>query len=179
MVSGITRSKPRDADLEAGLRDTWPNPDMPTFDPPDSLLNAETEADPEPAEAQHDVYNEPLFVVTPTMKNDIAGKLGLFAAIIGMPLEAIDPYCGGIFAANVDNMIEAYLPIITRSPGAVKFFMSKSGGWMDWIKALQATWPVFVAVYSHHLAKTVGKDKRPAPDPTMPPQADNFQYTAG
>jgi hypothetical protein len=153
---------------------------MPTFDPPDSLRNAEVPADPEPAESRNDVYNDPEFIVTPGMKNDIAGKLGLFAAIIGMPFEAIDPYCGGIFAANVDKMIDAYLPLITRSPGAVKFFMSKTGGWLDWIKALEATWPVVVAVYSHHLARTVQKDQRPNPDPTLPPQpADNFQYTAG
>lgn len=174
------RSEPRDTGNGQGTGDTWPSPDMPTFDPPDSLTNAQVPGDPEPAESRNDVYNDPEFLVTPGMRNDIAGKLGLFAAIIGMPFEAIDPYCGGIFAANVDNMIGAYLPIITRSPGAVKFFMSKTGGWLDWIKALEATWPVVVAIYSHHLAKTVQRDTRPAPDPTLPPQpADNFQYTAG
>jgi hypothetical protein len=176
---GIPSSQPRDAGTGPGPGDTWPNPDMPVHDAPDSLVNAQVADDPEPAESGQDVYNQPEFIVTPTMKNDIAGKLGLFAAIIGMPFEAIDPYCGGIFAANVDNMINAYLPIITRSPGAVKFFMSKTGGWLDWIKALEATWPVVVAVYSHHLAKTVQRDNRPRPDATMPPQpADDFNYTA-
>jgi hypothetical protein len=153
---------------------------MPVHDAPDSLANAAVEPDPEPDGADRDVYNDPEFIVTPTMKNDIAGKLGLFAAIIGIPFEAIDPYCGGIFAANVDKMIDSYLPLITRSPGAVKFFMSKTGGWLDWIKALEATWPVVTAVYAHHLARTVGKDTRPRPDATMPPSpVDNFAYTAG
>ena len=178
---GIPRSEPPDTDNGQGGTDSWPSPDMPTFDPPESLRNAQVTSDPEPAEAQHDMYNEPQFIVTPTMKNDIAGKLGLFAAIIGMPFEAIDPYCGGIFAANVDKMIDAYLPLIIRSPGAVKFFMSKTGGWLDWIKALEATWPVVVAIYSHHLAKTVGASgNAKMPDATLPPQpADNFAYTAG
>lgn len=178
VVSGMPRSEPRDTRDLPGSRDTGPIPDMATYDAPESLVNAQTDPDPEPSESADDIYNQPLFVVTPGMKNDIAGKLGLFAAIIGMPFEAIDPYCGGVFAANVDNMIDAYLPIITRSPGAVKFFMSKSGGWLDWINALKATWPVFLAVYAHHLGKTVGKDKRPMPDATMPPQAEDFQYTA-
>jgi hypothetical protein len=178
---GTPRPETGDTVNGQGAPDTWPSPDMPTFDPPDSLRNAEVPSDPEPAESRNDVYNDPEFIVTPTMKNDIAGKLGLFAAIIGMPFEAIDPYCGGIFAANVDGMINAYLPIITRSPGAVKFFMSKTGGWLDWIKALEATWPVVVAIYSHHLAKTVGASgNAKMPDATLPPQpADNFQYTAG
>lgn len=175
---GMPRSETRDTGAGQGDRDTWPSPDMPTYDPPDSLRNAQIGPDPEPSEAASDVYNQPEFIVTPGMKNDIAGKLGLFAAIIGMPFEAIDPYCGGIFAANVDKMIDAYLPLITRSPGAVKFFMSKTGGWLDWIKALEATWPVVVAVYSHHLARTVQRDNRPRPDATMPPSADEFNYTA-
>jgi hypothetical protein len=177
---GMSSSEPRDAGNGQVAGDTWPSPDMPVHEAPDSLRNAEVPSDPEPTESQGDVYNDPQFIVTPGMRNDIAGKLGLFAAIIGMPFEAIDPYCGGIFAANVDGMINAYLPIITRSPGAVKFFMSKTGGWLDWIKALEATWPVVVAIYSHHLARTVQTDKRPRPDATLPPQpADNFAYTAG
>lgn len=175
---GIPRSEPRVTTTAQEPGNTWPNQDMPTFDPPESLVNAQVSDDPEPQESGQDVYNQPEFIITPGMRNDIAGKLGLFAAIIGMPFEAIDPYCGGIFAANVDKMIDAYLPLILRSPGAVKFFISKTGGWLDWIKALEATWPVVVAVYSHHLARTVQRDTRPRPDATMPPGGDDFNYTA-
>lgn len=175
---GMPRTEPRDTATGPGPGESWPSQDMPTFDPPDSLVNAQVSDDPEPQESGQDVYNQPEFIITPGMRNDIAGKLGLFAAIIGMPFEAIDPYCGGIFAANVDKMIDAYLPLILRSPGAVKFFISKTGGWLDWIKALEATWPVVVAVYSHHLARTVQRDTRPRPDATMPPGGDDFNYTA-
>lgn len=169
------RSEPRDTGSPG---DTYPQPAMPTFDPPDSLVNAQVEDDPEPAEAQHDVYNEPEFIITPRIKADVEGKLGLFAAVIGIPFEAIDGYCGKAFADNVDNMISAYVPLILRSPGAVKFLTSTSGGWLDWIRAIQATWPVIQAIYAHHLARTVTRDQRPMPNATMPPGPDPYQYSA-
>ena len=151
-------------------------PDIPIHDAPESLVNARVTPDPEPGDSPNEI---PDFIITPGIRNDIAGKMGLFAAIIGMPLEAIDPYCGPIFANNVDNMINAYLPIICRSPGAVKFFQSTSGGWLDWIKALQATWPVIQAAYAHHLGRTVGRDTRTPPDATRPPMPDdNYAYSA-
>ena len=154
----------------------YPQGDMPTHDAPEFLTNARVTPDPEPGESPNDI---PDFIITPGIKNDIAGKLGLFAAIIGMPLETMDPICGPVFAANIDNMINSYLPIICRSPGAVKFFQSTSGGWLDWIRALQATWPVIKIAYMHHLARTVSKDTRPMPDGTMPPRPrDDYEYSA-
>jgi hypothetical protein len=173
IVTGSSaRSEPQDTEQ------TYPQPAEPTYDPPESLRQAETDPDPEPVAAEHDVYNEPPFIITPKIKADVEGKLGLFAAIVGMPWEAIDPYCGQVFAQNVDNMIGAYVPLILRSPGAVKFLTSTSGGWLDWIRALQATWPVIQAIYAHHLARTVARDKRPMPDATMPPGPDSYAYSA-
>lgn len=154
----------------------YPQGDTPGFDAPESLANARVSPDPEPGVSPNDI---PDFIITPGIRNDIAGKLGLFAAIIGMPLETMDPICGPVFAGNIDNMINSYLPIICRSPGAVKFFQSTSGGWLDWIRALQATWPVIKIAYMHHLARTVGKDTRPMPDGTMPPRPrDDYDYSA-
>lgn len=154
----------------------YPTPDMPVYDAPESLSNARVNPDPEPGTPDDYV---PDFIITPGIKNDIAGKLGLFATIIGMPLEAMDNFCGPIFANNADNIINKMLPIICRSPGAVKFFQSASGGWLDWLALLQATWPVIKAAYMHHLAKTVGKDTRVPPNATMPPMPqDNFDYSA-
>lgn len=157
----------------------FPQSDIPTQDAPESLLNARVTPDSDPDAGPADFDYVPDFVVTPGMRNDIAGKLGLFAAIIGMPLETMDPICGPVFASNVDNMINSYLPIICRSPGAVKFFQSTSGGWLDWIRALQATWPVIKIAYLHHLSRSVGRDTRPMPDGTMPPmRPDNYDYSA-
>lgn len=158
--------------------DNFPTSDIPVHDAPESLTNARVTPDAEPGPGPEDFEYVPDFIVTPGMRNDIAGKLGLFAAIIGMPLETMDPICGPVFAGSVDNMINAYLPIICRSPGAVKFFQSTSGGWLDWIKALQATWPVIKIAYLHHLARSVGRDNREMPNATMPPQQDNHQYSA-
>jgi hypothetical protein len=178
VVSGLSRSQPHDAQDQGGAADSGTMPDMATFDPPDSLLNARVQDDPEPAESQHDVYNEPEFIVTPAIRNDVAGKMGLFAIIIGLPFEAMDPYCGNIFANNVENIIDKTVPIICRSPGAVKFFTSTTGGWMEWVAMIQAWWPVLTAIYAHHLARTVSRDKHAMPDATMPPAPDSYDYSA-
>jgi hypothetical protein len=164
---------------EASDNQGYPSPDMPIHDAPESLSNARVNPDPDPGESPSDYEYIPDFVITPGIKNDIAGKLGLFAAIIGMPLEAMDDFCGPIFVNNADNIIDKLLPIICRSPGAVKFFQAGNGGWLDWLALLQATWPVIKAGYMHHLAKTVGKDTRVPPNATMPPMpADDYQYSA-
>lgn len=158
--------------------EAYPQPDMPLYDPPDSLVNAQVPDDPEPAEAGQDVYNQPEFIITPKIRDTVAGNLGLYAVVIGMPLEAIDPYCGKAFADNCDNIISKMLPLILRSPAAVKFFTSASGGWLDWVALIQACWPVVQAIYAHHLARTVSKDKRPMPNATMPPGPDPYEYSA-
>jgi hypothetical protein len=99
-----------------------------------------------------------------------------------------DPYCGRALSENLDNMIDKAMPLIVRSPAAVKFLTSTSGGLLDWVGFLQSCWPVLQAIYAHHLARSVVQDPKTGAfirksvngsvvNATMPPLMD-FDYTA-
>lgn len=119
------------------------------------------EPDPEPGGGQ---WSEPSaddeFVINRATVAQIEENLGTYASVLGITLEMIDPYCGPILAENFENIISRWTKVIIRYPRAAKLFMNKDGGTiMTWIGALQATWPVLLAIYDHHLAKTIQTDK--------------------
>lgn len=145
--------------------------------------------DPEPNDPNvPPVIDEP-FVMDRAGMVLIEENLGTYLSVIGMTLEMVDPYCGPVLADNLDNIVQRWSKVIARYPAAAKLFMAKGGGvLMDWIGAIQATWPVLFAVYEHHLSKNVVTDKgrvfrvQANPngqdvDATMPPMPD-YDYSA-
>jgi hypothetical protein len=157
-------------------------------EPPQDLIDAAASVnpDPDPVEPGQELNgNKPKFIITTEVKNTVRGRLNLAGELLSAPLEAIDPYCGPVFANNVGNMINAYLPIICRSPGAVRYILMLDGGFLDWINALRASWPVIQAVYAHHLGRTVVKDAdteeyvRRAKTGDVNHVSDTLSYSAG
>lgn len=118
-------------------------------------------------------------------------NMGTYLSVVGMTLEIVDPYCGPILGDNLENMVKRWTKVVSRYPKAANLFLSKGGGViMDWIGALQATWPVLYAGYEHHLARTVQTDGRRVyrvvpgspngsgnVDATMPPMPEQYDYT--
>jgi hypothetical protein len=155
---------------------------------PDYLTTVEPDPDPDDPDSSKVKGEE--FVITQKNMELIEENMGTYLSVVGMSLEIIDPYCGPILADNLDNMVHRWSKVVARYPRAAKLFMSEGGGTlMDWIGAIQATWPVLLAIYEHHLAGTVKTDKgrvyRITPsdngqtvDSTMPPIPDNY-YTVG
>lgn len=170
----------------------FPVPDVSYVDPPKTLLDAQVTPDPPPADQPDSQYGYPEdvpFVLTPGLKADAKGKLALFGTLVATPLDMVDPYCGAALSQNLDNMIDKAMPLIMRSPAAIKFLTSTSGGLMEWLAFLQACWPVITAAYAHHLARSVirGSDGNyyrrqgettVATDPNMPPVPDSYDYSA-
>ena len=145
--------------------------------------------DPEPIDPDSSpVSDNNDFIITKEGMVLIEQNMGTYLSVIGMTLEMVDPYCGPILAENFDNIVGRWSKVIARYPAAARIFMSEGGGMiMDWIGAIQATWPVLYAIYEHHLARTVRTDKGrvmrvvnngtgPTVDSTMPPMPD-FEYT--
>lgn len=173
-------------------KESMPIPDVAYVDPPSSLLDAQTQPDPMPADmpdSQYSYPDQPEFVITPGIRADAKGKLTLFGVLIATPLTMVDPYCGDALSDNLDNMIDKAMPIIGRSPAAIKFLTGTSGGIMEWLALLQACWPVVVAIYAHHLGRTVVRDINTGRfikvnkqgqriDATMPPVPDTYEYSA-
>jgi hypothetical protein len=157
-------------------------------EPPDYIH--ESDPDPDIAGQWSDAPEE--FVINKAGMELIEDNLGTYLSVLGITLEMIDPYCGPILAENFDNIISKWSKVIARYPRAAKLFMSKDGGTlMVWIGAIQATWPILLAIYEHHLAKNIQTDKqgrvfkvtKPSAnghgetvDATMPPMPD-FEYT--
>lgn len=147
------------------------------------------EPDPDPDDADSSTVQDESFVITKENMVLIEENMGTYLSVIGMTLEMVDPYCGPILADNFDNIVGRWSKVVSRYPAAARLFMSKGGGTiMDWIGAIQATWPFLYAVYEHHLSHTVITDKGrvmrvtqngkgPTIDPTMPPPAPDYAYT--
>lgn len=147
------------------------------------------ESDPDPVDPDSStVKDDTDYVITKENMVLIEENMGTYLSVIGMTLEMVDPYCGPILAENLDNIVNRWSKVVARYPAAAKLFMSKGGGTiMDWIGAIQATWPVLFAIYEHHLSRNIrtenGRVMRvtnngqgPTVDPTMPPTPD-YAYT--
>jgi hypothetical protein len=145
--------------------------------------------DPDPADPDSSPIQDDSFVITRESMVLIEENLGTYLSVIGMTLEMVDPYCGPILAENIENIVSRWSKVIARYPSAARIFMAKGGGTiMDWIGAIQATWPVLFAIYEHHLSRTIRTEKgrvmrvmnngqAPTVDPTMPPAQSDYAYT--
>ena len=155
-------------------------------DPPDYLTSVD--ADPDPI---GEVFGEPEveYVINEAGLAKIEENLGTYLSIVGMTGSMIDPYCGSMLADNLPNMVNKWTKVIAHYPKVAEMFLDGKGGIVfAWISALQATWPVLLAFYHHHLARDIQvkdgrvfrKDNamRPGFDGTMPPMPDNFNYSA-
>jgi|SRR5579859_875647 len=131
---------------------------VPTEDGPDYINPIDP--DPEPQGGEWSEVREEDYVINAAGMALIEDNLGTYMSVLGITLEMIDPYCGPILAENFDNIVGRWTKVIARYPKAAKVFMSKDGGTiMTWIGALQATWPVLIAIYHHHLARDIQTDK--------------------
>lgn len=166
--------------------DTPENPYVATEDTPDYL----SAVDPDPEPSGQEYYDEPEteYVLNAAGMEKIEENLGTYLSIVGMTAEMIDPYCGAILADNFDNIVKRWTKVIGRYPKAAELFLDGKGGTiMTWIGAIQATWPVLMAVYHHHLSRDIvikdgrvfqrSRDPRGNVDATMPPMED-FNYSA-
>jgi hypothetical protein len=155
--------------------------------PPDYLSSV----DPDPDPIDDTFGNEPEveYVINEAGLAKIEENLGTYLSIVGMTGSMLDPYCGSVLADQLPVMVNKWTKVIAHYPKAAELFLDGKGGIIfAWIAALQATWPVLLAFYHHHLARDIQvkdgrvfrKDNavRPGFDGTMPPMPDNFNYSA-
>lgn len=148
--------------------------------------------DPEPDGDWSQIHQDSTdYVINAAGMAMIEDNLGTYLSVIGITIDMIDPYCGPILATNLERMVKKWAKVISHYPKAAELFMNARGGViMDWIGALQVTWPFLYAIYEHHLARTVrvhdgiierkiANEFRPPFDATMPPMPNNFEFTTG
>jgi hypothetical protein len=157
---------------------------------PDYLQGESVDPDPEPTDGEWGTVSEEEFVINAAGMAKIEENLGTYISVIGITMEMVDPYCGAVLANNIPKMVERWSKVIAHYPKAANLFLDSKGGIiMQWIGAIQASWPFLYALYEHHLARTVrinngvlerkmnGNPFRGPMDATTPPMPDDFAYT--
>lgn len=145
----------------------------------DDSISLETAAsitpdDPAPFEEADKKPPAPTVKLTKRVRDDVEGKIAFMISVTGSMAAMVDPVCGGAFLANGDQVAAKLTPIICKSPEAIQWFQ-KSSNFMLYLDLMVACWPIFAAIFAHHIAK----DKHVITDATMPPMPDNSAYSAG
>jgi len=156
-----------DLDNEGGADPTGqPAGHEPAAAPPADLDEARERAgrDPEPRHlvgrtrrgrpAKPKPDKQPAVKVTAAVRADIEGKLAFWLSIPAEPWMRVDPYCGGTYAENVDNIALKVAPLVCQSPDLVRWF-SKSTTFILWTELGIAVRPVVEAVIAHHVTKRI------------------------
>jgi hypothetical protein len=136
--------------------------------PPASLDEARERAgrDPEAAHlrksrgrAKAPAEAKPEIKVTKAVRDDITGKLAFWLSIPAEPWLRVDPYCGGVYTDQVDQIALKMAPLICQSPDLVRWF-SKSTTFILWTELGIACRPVVEAVIAHHVTKRIALDEQ-------------------
>jgi hypothetical protein len=140
---------------------------IPTPPPPATLEEAREQAgrDPEPAHLvtpgkrarrprKPPADDAATIKVTKAIRDDITGKIAFWLMIPAEPWIRVDPYCGGAYADNLDQIAVKLAPIICLSPDLVRWF-SKSSTFILWTELAMACRPVAEAVIAHHVTRRI------------------------
>jgi hypothetical protein len=133
------------------------NPYVETGEYPDYLTPIGP--DPEPAGDDWSKVKPDEYVVTQANMVLIEDNMGTYLSILSMTMSLMDPYCTPN-DDEIDALVKRWSKVVSRYPRAAKLFMSEGSGIiMDWIGAIQATWPILFRIYEHHLSGAVKTDK--------------------
>ena len=101
--------------------------------------------------------DQPPIKITKAVQADITGKLAFWLSIPAEPWLRVDPYCGGAYAGQVDEIAVKMAPLICQSPDLVRWF-SKSTTFIMWTELGIAVRPVVEAIIAHHVTKRIALD---------------------
>lgn len=129
--------------------------------PDDSeIIDAEfaDEKDPAPKrpEGKHKAPKAPVRI-PPHVRKDVEDKLGAMIEFFALGWEQRDPYCAGKLTEQQEDITKRAVAIIVKRPGMLRWF-TEGSDWSDWLMLATALQPVTVAIWAHHVAKTVGDE---------------------
>jgi len=102
--------------------------------------------------------DQPPVKITKAVQADITGKLAFWLSIPAEPWVRVDPYCGGAYVDQVDEIALKMAPLVCQSPDLVRWF-SKSSTFIMWTELGIAVRPVVEAIIAHHVTKRIMLDK--------------------
>lgn len=155
LAATAKRNYKRGHKLNSAIRDAGDDPE-PGGDAPESTV---------PARAKG-------VRLTKRLRDELTGELTLLLAVAGMGWGIKDPMCGGALANESGNIAEKLVPIIAKSPRAVKFLTSGAGITV-YIELAMALKPVGETFFAHHLMKNVPEN---APQLQGDPTVNGFAF---
>lgn len=97
--------------------------------------------------------------VTAAVRRDMTGKLAFWLSIPAEPWVRIDPYCGGAYADQIDQIALKAVPLMCQSPAVVRWF-AKSTTFIQVTELMMACRPVAEAVIAHHITRRITLDQQ-------------------
>lgn len=116
------------------------------------------EPDPKPARKGPVKKRQPSTRATAGQKRQIQDALVLMMTIPGGVLQFRDPVCAAALLDNAEEIAAKAVPLITRNPGVMAWFLGNGAPWMDWVALALALQPVAATIWGHHVSKSIGHD---------------------
>jgi hypothetical protein len=113
-----------------------------------------TPDDPDPARLPPAATVVSSATVTRAVQRDIAGKTAFWMLILADTWALADPYCARALGEAVPNIARKAAPLLCQSPQLVEWF-SRASGFMQVTELLMAMKPVAVAIFAHHVTRSV------------------------
>lgn len=137
--------------------DSDPDSDSPQFSEPNSEPDSDFMLEPDPApkrSGRQKRESSPPPKATPAAKREARETI---EALVDLPIQLWkrrDAHCAGVAEEQKDDMVEAFTAFVCKRPAwlAALTDLGKSG---DWLKIVQATYPLVLAVMAHHVTRTV------------------------
>ncbi len=115
--------------------------------------------------------------MTAAVRRDIAGKMAFWLSIPAEPWLRIDPYCGGTYADQVEQIALKATPLMCQSPAVVAWF-AKSTTFVQVTELLMACRPVAEAFIAHHITRRIVLDQEGQAAPLPASGIDFGPYSA-
>lgn len=114
--------------------------------------------DPKPSRKGPTKRRQPTGKVTAAQRRGVQDALVLMMTIPGGILQMRDPLCAGVLLDNADTIAAKMVPLITRNPAALAWFIGSAAPWMDWLALITALTPVVSTFWGHHVTHSIGHD---------------------
>jgi hypothetical protein len=144
----------------------------------DQAAEAEVDPDrdPEPAWRSGSLPTG-VYEASDSERAEVSSLLALVYSIPADFLITVDPYCFGALNANLQQVIDATVPILCRSQSVVRW-ITGSSGLMMYAQLAIAMKPVAVAIWQHHVTHSVALHRDEETGQVFAAHRDFSAYTA-
>lgn len=95
--------------------------------------------------------------VPPHVRKEITEKISAMLEFFAAGWSIRDEYCADVLDQQREEITARFVAIVVKRPAMVRYF-TEGAEYQDWLMLATALQPVVTAVWSHHVAKTAGRE---------------------